>query len=175
MSLIRLLPSNRKVLMVKEWSLGWIGGKGRFGVLANVGGQGELQVGRGDFQVWTLDFQRHLWGWTCMDLNTNGTRDGTERGRCERWQSLIGKHGMGSSSENHSYTSMVSLGAQVFSPKLSAVMIIDVLTCPDGAWSIQNPCSCLYLTYFYFYHPNIILYVCHDGGNVRKPCYSLMM
>ena len=46
--------------MVKEWSLGWIGGKGWFGVLANVGGQGELQVGRGDFQVWTLDFQRHL-------------------------------------------------------------------------------------------------------------------
>ena len=60
MSLIRLLPSNRKVLMVKEWSLGWIGGKGWFGVLANVGGQGELQVGRGDFQVCTLDFQRHL-------------------------------------------------------------------------------------------------------------------
>ena len=51
MSLVRLLLSNRKELMVKEWSLGWIGEKGQFWVLANVGGQGELQVGRGEFQV----------------------------------------------------------------------------------------------------------------------------
>lgn len=51
MSLVRLLLSNRKELMGKEWSLGWTGEKGQFGVLANVGGPGELQVGRGDFQV----------------------------------------------------------------------------------------------------------------------------
>lgn len=65
--------------------------------------------GRGDFQVWTPDFEASVKLNLCrlVTLKAQGMGLG---GRGQH--SLRGKHGMGSSRMSHSHTSMVGLGAR---------------------------------------------------------------
>ena len=117
-----------------------------------------------------LQTLRHLWSWTCVDLYTEGTRDGTGRGGDNTvWEGSMEWVVPGGAIHTPPWW-VLEPGLL---PKAKCWMVTDVLTCPGGAWSTQSSCSCLHLTYFY--HPNIIFYACHDGKRVRKPCYSLMV